>query len=126
MIKISKKNKTPEVTSFFVFAAAPPFAAAAYSFHHPTNPKQRHRGYYDSFNGKVDRKVTSPVLCFFFVFALCVIYVPGFFVADFSPLRTTNYRSRLRRPAKLVWLDSPFRRGLLRFVFFSIIPGQPS
>lgn len=67
---------------------------------------------------KLIEKLPVRFCVFFFVFALCVIYVPGFFVADFSPLRTTNYRSRLRRPAKLVWLDSPFRRGLLRFVFF--------
>lgn len=89
--------------------------------------QQRHRGYYGCYNVKVDRKVASPVLFFFFVYALCVIYVQGFFSAVSSRSSSRSKQAAATSQTGLAFHSTtPYYGddddGLLRFVFFCIIP----
>lgn len=122
MIKISKKPL--EVTSFFFVAAAPPVAAAAPAlpFHHGWTQQQRHRGYYGCYNVKVDRKVASPVLFFFFVYALCVIYVQGFFSAVSSRSSRRSKQAAATSQTGLAFHSTTVRRRPASIRVFCIIP----
>lgn len=90
--------------------------------------QQRHRGYYGCYNVKVDRKVASPVLFFFFVYALCVIYVQGFFSAVSSRSSRRSKQAAATSQTGLAFHSTtPYYGdddGLLRFVFFALY--QPS
>lgn len=90
--------------------------------------QQRHRGYYGCYNVKVDRKVASPVLFFFFVYALCVIYVQGFFSAVSSRSSSRSKQAAVTSQTGLAFHSTtPYYGdddGLLRFVFFALY--QPS
>lgn len=87
--------------------------------------QQRHRGYYGCYNVKVDRKVASPVV-FFFVYALCVIYVQGFFSAVSSRSSRSKQAAATSQTGLAFHSTTPYYGddGLLRFVFFALY--QPS